>query len=70
MSKYLLLAHCADRTEVNTPTAEQGEVCMGMIDTDRSFLAEEYGYEVALTMLQPKSCSPKHNLIIGRSPKL
>ncbi|GFU42390.1 glutathione S-transferase C-terminal domain-containing protein [Trichonephila clavipes] len=68
--KYHLLTHCADRTEVNTPTAEQGEICMGLIDTDRVFLAQEYGYEVTLTTLQPKSCSTKHNLIIGKSPKL
>ncbi|KAF8782336.1 Glutathione S-transferase C-terminal like protein [Argiope bruennichi] len=58
------------RTEINTPTAEQGELCMGLIDTDRAFYAEEYEYDVKLTTLEPKSCSPKHNLIIGRSPKL
>ncbi|CAL1274006.1 unnamed protein product [Larinioides sclopetarius] len=68
--KYLLLAHCADRTEINTPTAKQGELCMGLIDTDRTFYAEEYGYDVKLTTLEPKSCSPKHNLVIGKSPKL
>ncbi|GIY17021.1 glutathione S-transferase C-terminal domain-containing protein [Caerostris darwini] len=68
--KYLFLAHCADRTEVNTPTAEQGELCMGLIDSDRAFFAQEYNYKVLLTTLQPKSCSPKHNLLIGKSPKL
>ncbi|XP_042907398.2 glutathione S-transferase C-terminal domain-containing protein [Parasteatoda tepidariorum] len=66
---YTLLAHCADRNEVNTPTAKQGELCMGLIDTDRVHLAQEYEYEVRLTTLHPKSCSPKHNLIIGVSPK-
>ncbi|KFM64687.1 Glutathione S-transferase C-terminal domain-containing protein, partial [Stegodyphus mimosarum] len=65
---YTLLAHFADRTEVNTPTAEQGELCMGLIDTDRALYAEESGYKVELTTLQPITCSPKHNLLIGISP--
>ncbi|XP_054706668.1 glutathione S-transferase C-terminal domain-containing protein homolog [Uloborus diversus] len=66
--EYMLLAHCADRNEINTPTAEQGELCMGLIDTDRVYYAEEHNYEVKLTKLQPAECSPKHNLLIGLSP--
>lgn len=65
---YTLLAHFADRNEVNTPTADQGEVCMGLIDTDRAFYAQEQGYKTYLTTLQPVTCSPKHNLLIGISP--
>ncbi|KAG8178028.1 hypothetical protein JTE90_015831 [Oedothorax gibbosus] len=67
--QYTLLARCADRTEVNTPTAEEGETCMGLVDTDRVHWAEENGYDATLTHLNPLSCSTKHNLLIGRSPK-
>lgn len=45
-----------------------GEVCMGLIDMDRAYFAEEQGYKTILTTLEPKICSPKHNLLIGISP--
>lgn len=41
---------------------------MGFIDTDRRFYAEEQDYKTYLTTLQPVTCSPKHNLLIGISP--
>lgn len=41
---------------------------MGFIDTDRRFYADEQGYKTYLTTLQPVTCSPKHNLLIGISP--
>lgn len=67
---YSLLAHFADRTELNTPTAKQGEECMGFIDTDRAYYAQDHGYSVELSTLQPISCSPKHNLLLGVPNKI
>ncbi|KAG8173501.1 hypothetical protein JTE90_003704, partial [Oedothorax gibbosus] len=45
------------------------ETCMGLVDMDRVHWAEENGYDATLTHLNPLSCSTKHNLLIGRSPK-
>ncbi|XP_076329300.1 glutathione S-transferase C-terminal domain-containing protein isoform X1 [Tachypleus tridentatus] len=63
--EYILLCHAADETEVDTPSAEQGKYCMGLVDTDRAFYAKEHDYTVTLSTLQPPSCTPKNNLLIG-----
>ncbi|XP_023234349.1 glutathione S-transferase C-terminal domain-containing protein-like [Centruroides sculpturatus] len=63
--EYQLLCHCADRTEVATPKVEEGKYCMSIIDTDRYFHAYENNYNIRLTTLQPPSCTPKSNLLIG-----
>ena len=46
----------------------QGKKCMTLIDTDRLTLATEQGYMVSLGTMSPPSCSPKNNLLTGRSP--
>ena len=41
---------------------------MNLVDTDRASVAVEMGYKVTLTSLQPLTCTPKNNLIIGEAP--
>lgn len=43
-----------------------GRQCMNLVDFDRAQVAREAGYAVTLTSLQPLSCSPKNNLLIGQ----
>ncbi|KAL5012843.1 hypothetical protein ScPMuIL_011394 [Solemya velum] len=63
--EFKTLGHVADMTEVNTAVEEEGKYCMNLVDTDRLSLAKENGYTVRLTSLQPLSCTPKNNLLIG-----
>ncbi|GJQ80269.1 putative methyltransferase [Trypoxylus dichotomus] len=69
--EYLNIAHAADQThdEKNAKT-EQGFLCMDIIDTDRKLMAESHGYTVHLGKLQPPSCTPKNNLLVGLSTPL
>lgn len=68
---YMILAHCADQTHdiekgyCNVEKSLQGAVCMDVIDTDRKLKAEEIGYRVSLTRLQPEDCTLKNRLLIG-----
>lgn len=63
---YLCLAHAADQThDNNNAKTKQGYVCMNVVDTDRKLYAMESGYEVVLGKLQPESCTPKNNLLVG-----
>ena len=41
---------------------------MDIVDSDRGHEAIERGYEVKLTKLQPRTCTPKNNLLIGLAP--
>lgn len=69
--KYLYIAHAADqahnaeKTECNREKSVQGQYCMDIIDTDRKLMAEEAGYNVILTRLQPEDCTPKNRLLLG-----
>ena len=47
-------------------SATAGRQCMNLVDSDRAQVAREAGYTVTLTSLQPLSCSPKNNLLIGQ----
>ncbi|KAI4467813.1 hypothetical protein MML48_2g00014126 [Holotrichia oblita] len=69
--EYLIIAHAADQThdEENIKT-KQGFVCMDIIDNDRKLMAESQGYIVHLGKLQPPSCTPKNNLLVGLSKRL
>lgn len=68
----LHVAHCADQAHdvtkagVNVEKSEQGQYCMDVVDWDRKLAAEELGYRVQLTRLQPETCTPKNRLLIGR----
>lgn len=66
----VILGHAADQTEENTDFQQQGRHCMNLVDTDRARLAEECGYSVTLCSLQPLSCTPKNNLLIGTKTRL
>ncbi|XP_067663724.1 glutathione S-transferase C-terminal domain-containing protein-like [Haliotis asinina] len=65
---FLTLGHAADQTEFNIALEEQGRYCSNLVDTDRAELAREQGYSVILCSLQPLTCTPKNNLILG-TPK-
>lgn len=65
VNKYLCIGHAADQTHEEHPLAVRGARCMGIIDSDRGRLAEEFGYKVTLSRLKPLSCTPKNNLLIG-----
>ncbi|KAJ1521400.1 hypothetical protein ONE63_003075 [Megalurothrips usitatus] len=63
---YLVLGHCADQTHgeegLKTP---QGNLCMAAIDTDRLLHSSDTGYTVHLSKMNPPTCSPKNNLLVG-----
>lgn len=67
----LHVGHCADQAHdvrkgpCNEAKAAQGQRCMDVVDWDRKVCAEEAGYEVVLTRLQPEECTPKNRLLIG-----
>lgn len=64
--EYLNLAHAADQThDNNNAKTKQGYHCMDVVDTDRKLQAIEKGYEVHLGKLQPVTCTPKNNLLVG-----
>lgn len=39
---------------------------MGLVDLDRSWAAETHGYSVQVMTMEPESCSPKNNMLVGR----
>lgn len=43
-----------------------GKQCMGLVDLDRSWAAETHGYSVQVMTMEPESCSPKNNMLVGR----
>lgn len=65
------VAHCADQAhdirkgKCNVEKSVQGQYCMDVVDWDRKLCAEECGYSVRLTRLQPEDCTPKNRLLIG-----
>lgn len=42
-----------------------GKKCMCLVDMDRATAAEEHGYSVQVLSMEPESCSPKNNMIVG-----
>ena len=62
----IILGHAADQTEFDAPLVSQGRLCMNLVDTDRALIAREHGYQVTLCSLQPLTCTPKNNLLIGK----
>lgn len=42
---------------------------MGLVDLDRSWGAETRGYTVQVMTMEPESCSPKNNMLVGRPPE-
>ena len=71
LQDYLVLGHTADQTHGTNEKDAQGRLAMNIIDTDRTLMALETGIysSVNLWRLQPPTCSPKNNLIIGHALK-
>lgn len=66
LKNYLVLGHSADQThDAENSKTKQGEFCMNVIDSDRILHIEENGYVVEFGKLDPSSCTPKNNLIVG-----
>lgn len=72
---YFCIAHGSDQSHseeiANTlkEKCDQGQVCMDVIDYDRRRYAEEQGYQVAATKLEPITCTQKNRLLIGLCKK-
>lgn len=42
---------------------------MGLVDLDRAWAAETHGYSVQVMTMEPESCSPKNNMLVGSPPQ-
>ncbi|XP_041789579.1 glutathione S-transferase C-terminal domain-containing protein isoform X2 [Chelmon rostratus] len=66
--EHMVLCRFADQTAVQLPPERRliGKQCMGLVDLDRSWAAETHGYSVRVMTMEPESCSPKNNMLVGR----
>ncbi|XP_074539899.1 glutathione S-transferase C-terminal domain-containing protein [Halichoeres trimaculatus] len=66
--EHMILCRFADQTAVQLPPERRliGKRCMGLVDLDRSLAAEAHGYSVKVITMEPESCSPKNNMLVGR----
>ncbi|XP_036950652.1 glutathione S-transferase C-terminal domain-containing protein [Acanthopagrus latus] len=69
--EHMILCRFADQTAVQLPPDRRliGKQCMGLVDLDRSWAAETHGYSVLVMTMEPESCSPKNNMLVGRPPQ-
>ncbi|TSK22512.1 Glutathione S-transferase C-terminal domain-containing protein [Bagarius yarrelli] len=67
--EHMILCRFADQTAVQLPIERRliGKRCMGLVDLDRSWAAETHGYTVKVMTMEPESCSPKNNMLVGVS---
>nr|XP_020830401.1 glutathione S-transferase C-terminal domain-containing protein isoform X2 [Phascolarctos cinereus] len=65
--EHMILCRFADQTAVQLPQERRliGKQCMCLVDLDRAWAAEEHGYSVQVISMEPESCSPKNNMIVG-----
>lgn len=65
--EHMILCRFADQTAVQLPPKRRliGKQCMCLVDLDRATAAEEQGYSVQVISMEPESCSPKNNMIVG-----
>ncbi|CAN2388924.1 Methyltransferase domain [Pristimantis euphronides] len=65
--EHMVLCRFADQTAVQLPLQRRliGKNCMGLVDLDRAWAAEQCGYKAQVVSMEPESCSPKNNLIVG-----
>ncbi|XP_053712876.1 glutathione S-transferase C-terminal domain-containing protein [Synchiropus splendidus] len=70
--EHMILCRFADQTAPQLPPERRliGKQCMGLVDLDRSWAAETHGYSVKVLTMEPESCSPKNNMLIGRPTQL
>ncbi|XP_068607145.1 glutathione S-transferase C-terminal domain-containing protein [Brachionichthys hirsutus] len=69
--EHMILCRFADQTAVQLPPDRRliGKRCMGLVDLDRSWEAETHGFSVQVITMEPESCSPKNNMLVGRPPQ-
>ncbi|XP_077461123.1 glutathione S-transferase C-terminal domain-containing protein isoform X2 [Stigmatopora argus] len=67
--EHMILCRFADQTALQLPPERRltGKQCMGLVDLDRSWAAESHGYRVQVMTMEPETCSPKNNMLVGRS---
>ncbi|NXF91587.1 GSTCD protein, partial [Eubucco bourcierii] len=65
--EHMILCRFADQTAVQLPPERRliGKQCMGIVDLDRAWAAEEHNYSVQVVSMEPESCSPKNNMLVG-----
>ncbi|XP_038611060.1 glutathione S-transferase C-terminal domain-containing protein [Tachyglossus aculeatus] len=65
--EHMILCRFADQTAVQLPLERRliGKHCMGLVDLDRARAAEGCGYSVQVISMEPESCSPKNNMVVG-----
>ncbi|XP_066488211.1 glutathione S-transferase C-terminal domain-containing protein [Tiliqua scincoides] len=65
--EHMVLCRFADQTAVQLPPERRqiGKHCMGLVDLDRAWYVEECNYSVQVISMEPETCSPKNNLIMG-----
>ncbi|XP_051474299.1 glutathione S-transferase C-terminal domain-containing protein isoform X2 [Apus apus] len=65
--EHMILCRFADQTAVQLPPERRliGKQCMGLVDLDRAQAAEERNYSVQVISMEPESCSPKNNMLVG-----
>ncbi|XP_028830980.1 glutathione S-transferase C-terminal domain-containing protein isoform X1 [Denticeps clupeoides] len=66
--EHMILCRFADQTAVQLPPERRliGKSCMGLVDLDRCWAAEALGYSVNVITMEPESCSPKNNMLVGK----
>ncbi|KAM9857071.1 glutathione S-transferase C-terminal domain-containing protein [Aulostomus maculatus] len=70
--EHMILCRFADQTAPQLPPERRliGKLCMGLVDLDRSWAAETRGYSVRVMTMEPESCSPKNNMLVGKPPRM
>ncbi|CAM5107296.1 unnamed protein product [Eretmochelys imbricata] len=65
--EHMILCRFADQTAVQLPPERRliGKHCMGLVDLDRAWAAEGGNYSVQVMSMEPESCSPKNNMVVG-----
>ncbi|NXC47601.1 GSTCD protein, partial [Penelope pileata] len=65
--EHMILCRFADQTAVQLPPERRliGKQCMGLVDLDRAWAAEGCDYSVQVISMEPESCSPKNNMLVG-----
>nr|XP_032650137.1 glutathione S-transferase C-terminal domain-containing protein isoform X2 [Chelonoidis abingdonii] len=65
--EHMILCRFADQTAVQLPPKRRliGKHCMGLVDLDRAWAAEGCNYSVQVMSMEPESCSPKNNMVVG-----
>ncbi|NWX43826.1 GSTCD protein, partial [Steatornis caripensis] len=65
--EHMILCRFADQTALQLPPERRliGKQCMGLVDLDRAWAAEERNYAVQVISMEPESCSPKNNMFVG-----